>query len=821
MRLLLRASLRQLLVQRGATITVFSGIGLAMLSVVAVHLLSDQIQRELERSNGAAVLGLTHTLRRAGLTEDDYFALRRQWRAGELPEVSTLVPMITGRADALTDEGPVVVEILGFDPLAGALPGADRPTPRPDPGWLQGTVAWAADARIPEGTRLRFGESLQVTIAAVDSMSSGGTADPLVLVDIGLAQRILGRPGSLDAVGAVRLDEIGPWARVLDRLFPGLGARRYVTEQVWEVAGYGVEDVRDRGERLFAGAVLFNVSALGLLSVVVAAFLIHQAAVNAIRQREVVFDRLRSMGATERSLLGYVVMEGLLVALIGAGVGAIAGWWCAGWLFRSMLGGGPLEGLDFAHATLIWAFGKALIFGPAVGALSMWLAYRSVRGRSVRGRSTRGRSVGAGRAGGPWRGGRGAVLVLCALLLGLGATRPSSGVVGAFAAIAGVTFAGALAVVPILALWLRPRSGRRLLAALNRRSLGHRRADVGVAVGGLVVALATACGMSLMVASFRAAFEEMLDQRLDAEVYLQSEGGFAPAGERELRAALGSSDALRFEQRDSGWLSVGARREAVQVIHDTARSQVRYGFHGELPADGMLLGEPGANRLGLREGDRVVLAGNRAELPMLVRGVFRDYGAATPRVVISPGAGDALFGASRSRAAAIYTRDARTVERLKVLAAEREWRFRSNAAVRAFALGVFERTFRISDALVVIAVAVAGIGLFNALMAARLRRAREFRLLHDMGLSPGERVRMNLSYAAMLGLHAVVLALPVGLCVGWLLCDVLNPRAFGWSIPFAVDWRSLALPAILGLVSSVVAGLAPVATVSRVRADAA
>jgi ABC-type antimicrobial peptide transport system permease subunit len=78
-----------------------------------------------------------------------------------------------------------------------------------------------------------------------------------------------------------------------------------------------------------------------------------------------------------------------------------------------------------------------------------------------------------------------------------------------------------------------------------------------------------------------------------------------------------------------------------------------------------------------------------------------------------------------------------------------------------------------------------------------------------MGFSVGEFLRLNLWHAGMLGVHAVLVALPLGLVIGWLLCGVLNPRAFGWSIPFGVSAEALLVPAALGLVGALLAGALP------------
>ena len=807
MSLLLRAVLRQLVAERWTTVSVVVGITLAMLSIVAVHLLAEVVKSQLDRATPGSALGFSHMLHRAVLHEDDYFELRARWRAGSIAGVDALVPILEGRVTARRDARlfpmGLPIRIVGLDPLA--MSGTSRsaiPSLNGDRAWLTGSAGWVSggiDVVAGEALGLPHIDEPVVIIGEVEIGSAFD--DPVLLVDIGTAQRVLDRPGAITRIGVLRHVEESAWMRAAERLFPGLGARRYVTDTPWKISGYQVEVLQDDGQRLFSAAVLFNLSALSLLSVVVAGFLIHQSAVNSIRQRERIFDRLRALGIDEHWLMVQVVLEGLIVALIGSVLGSVLGWWAAGWLGQLALGGTASALLEDAGGpAFAWAAGKALVFGPLVGCGSMWLAYRSVFGGERKRRSG---------------------LLVGGLIFVVGVSLAATGVVGAFLAIAAAAFAAVLLVGPALVFWARAPGGgaATLVGLLNRRNLAHRSADVRVALGGLVIALATAIGMSLMVSNFRVAFEAMLEQRLSADVYLESRIGFSDADLARLRSIVGPDSTIRVERREDGWLRpAGADRRAAGAGHISASfifdagdvdALRRYGFPGSLPAGGILLNEPGARRHGITPGDSVEVRGSQGTLELTVVDIFRDYGASSPRVVLASESGAALFGATAPRAVAIAGLNAEHGNALSRYVERSGWRTRSDADVRGLALAIFDRTFRLSDALVVLAVAVAVVGLFNALVAVRLRRAREFRLLHSMGFSVGEFLRLNLWHAGMLGVHAVLVALPLGLVIGWLLCGVLNPRAFGWSIPFGVSAEALLVPAALGLVGALLAGALP------------
>ena len=57
------------------------------------------------------------------------------------------------------------------------------------------------------------------------------------------------------------------------------------------------------------------------------------------------------------------------------------------------------------------------------------------------------------------------------------------------------------------------------------------------------------------------------------------------------------------------------------------------------------------------------------------------------------------------------------------------------------------------------------------------------------------------------GLIALLIALPLGMAFGWILCSVINPRAFGWTIELKLTLDAMATPMLLGLLAAIAAGL--------------
>ena len=53
----------------------------------------------------------------------------------------------------------------------------------------------------------------------------------------------------------------------------------------------------------------------------------------------------------------------------------------------------------------------------------------------------------------------------------------------------------------------------------------------------------------------------------------------------------------------------------------------------------------------------------------------------------------------------------------------------------------------------------------------------------------------------------MLVAVPLGVTLGWILCDVINPRAFGWTVTLQLTLSALMTPVIWGLLAASAAGL--------------
>ena len=754
------------------------GVALAVMAVVAVHLVGQWIRAEVASaaSPEAALGGHTHVVTRAALTEGHYFELRHRWRRGELANVTGMVPVVEGTVAI----GGAAYRLLGFDPLAGGVRAAVRSDWRGGDvrGFLTDDVVIAAPhaaAAIAEAGDLMAGVPVRTVAVA-------GTG--VLLADLPTAQRLLRREGELDAVWLRAQSTRSRLLGWLDGLLPGIAAALpgYADPVV---AGFHIAAPnRWQPLRRFADSVVFNLGALALLALLMAAFVAAQASFSHAARRRDERLRLLVLGVSQLRLRLLAAGEGIVLGSVGAALGLGLGVVVADGLLQA-------AGDDAARSPLDgWLIAKAAVCGVLASTVGPLFADR------------------AGSAKHRWlRHGAGGTALAVALL---GVLHGSLGAV--FAALLAICLVQLVYIVPlaggIAGALAKAMSAGRLLGRSNMRAASARAAEVNLALGALSVAAATAIGMGLMVESLRSDFAAMLEQRLWHGVYLSDEeNGGADFDVDWIRSLPGVRQVRRYGDFDA---RLAAGPVQVSLAKLDAAETARYGFAGPL-AERAMLNEVGARFFGMKAGDTVAVQGAGGRVEVEIAHVFRDFGAVAPRLIL-PDAVRSAFDEQRIawRRLAVLAALA-DVPALTATLSERygAGRTRNQSDIRSMAMAVFERTFAISRSLTGVALAVAAIGLYAALTALQAGREREFRLLSALGCSPAAIGRMALAQTTIMGGVAAVAAVPLGLVIAWLLCDFVNPLAFGWSIDLKWHASAVVYPLLLGIAGALAAGALP------------
>lgn len=122
------------------------------------------------------------------------------------------------------------------------------------------------------------------------------------------------------------------------------------------------------------------------------------------------------------------------------------------------------------------------------------------------------------------------------------------------------------------------------------------------------------------------------------------------------------------------------------------------------------------------------------------------------------------------------------------------------------------RVFSVFDALAVIAVIVAALGIVNTLTMGVIERIREIGVLRAIGMSRRQVMRMVVVEAMILGVVGVVLGSVTGVAAGAMLLQL----AGGLGAQGGVPWLPIGIAAVLGLVLPALAAIYPARVAARI-----
>jgi putative ABC transport system permease protein len=139
----------------------------------------------------------------------------------------------------------------------------------------------------------------------------------------------------------------------------------------------------------------------------------------------------------------------------------------------------------------------------------------------------------------------------------------------------------------------------------------------------------------------------------------------------------------------------------------------------------------------------------------------------------------------------------------------------SNRSLRDGAIEVFERTFSITQALRLLAVVVAFIGILSALMSLQIEQTRQYGTMRAVGLTRGQLWRFTLLQTGLMGFTAGLVALPIGAALAHVLIYVINVRSFGWTMQISLAPDEFLIAFFVALAAALLAGLYPARRIAR------
>lgn len=367
----------------------------------------------------------------------------------------------------------------------------------------------------------------------------------------------------------------------------------------------------------------------------------------------------------------------------------------------------------------------------------------------------------------------------------------------------------------------------RLEERLARGSLARDRSRTALTLGSLVVGLGMVVALGWSAEATRAAALGWLENVIPGDEVVSSIRPIKPDENVQQTLAglpgvarvtpIGTFDLAFRGYRVDAAAVVGADFLADGRLH--AVSGDRAAALAALDAGGaVILPTSVADRLGLGVGDTmsVLLTGGR-HFDLKVAAVVERSIPASGGEAVLVGWGDATgqLGLTGADAFAVrYAPDATQADRDNLHATASQLALEANplSKIQGAVSDALARIFGLFDALAVVAVIVAALGMVNTLTMGVLERVRELGLLRAIGMSRRQATRIVVVEAGVLGIVGVVLGAAAGLAVGAVMLALSGGLAPGVGIP----WLPIETAAALGLVLPILASIYPSRIAARV-----
>ncbi|WP_454064564.1 FtsX-like permease family protein [Candidatus Nitrospira salsa] len=659
--------------------------------------------------------------------------------------------------------------------------------------------------------------------------------DDMAVLDIAAAQALFGYAGRLTQVNLVlsKQADISTVMEELKAMLPSSTRLTRTSQRTQQV---------DAMVKVFQ----FNLTMLSTVGLLVGLFLVYNAMSFSVVQHRREIGILRAIGMSRVQISLVFACEAMVVGLAGGLVGCGLGFIMAQVLsslvsqsVTDLYGVVTADVVTLSLSMVVEGAGLGLVVA-LIGALRpCWEASGTIPTQALAPGDYEEVTT---RRGGFWAWvalglfGFAGVLSLFQPLWGV----PVLGYAAVFLMLLGFTLLGPLLIRSLQVFTSARASGEWSVAsALAAEQLVRNPGRSSVTLSALVIGLAIMVGVGAMIQSFRYTVELWIDQTMVADVIV------APTlwwegSDRDKEDASLSSDLLGIARDIPGvtaidpYREVQALAEGVQValvsrdirLH-AERSQYLFEsgdsdtiLNQMVSLNGVIVSEVLGERLGVQRGDVVRIATPQGLKKFSVLGRFYDYSTDGGKIVMDQSVYQDFWADHEVSVLAVYlepgTELAKTRKHIEDLLGVRQpVTTISNGELRAEILEIFDRTFRVTYVLELIALCVAVLGIVNTLITAILERQREMATLRALGASSPQIQKLVFWESGYLSALGAILGVAGGLALSILLVKVINKQSFGWTIQLMIPSITIIEAVCVAAVAGLLAGYIPARWAAR------
>lgn len=568
-----------------------------------------------------------------------------------------------------------------------------------------------------------------------------------------------------------------------------------------------------------------NLTALALVALFTGGFFVYSTQSLAALRRRREFAVMHAIGVTRSEQLMLMLSGSIIVGVLGAAIGIVAGVIIAR-IGLSALGGdlgagyfrGLMPGLN-VHVAEIAVFSLLGIGVAVAGALRPALDAARVPTASAlkAGDITSGEIRPHG-----W-----IVLTLAVLAAIAVSLPPIAGLpLPGFVAIALLLVACVVAMPSVVRFVLRhaPRS-RHLPYEIAIAQISGTARYATLSVSSIIVSFSLMASMAIMVTSFRDSLDQWTQKVLPADLYVRvgyvGQSSYLDESLARSMARLPGVERVAYSR--FGRVQLSPDRPAMTLIartldrdHADEALWMMSTAANEMPA-GLVpvwISEAAADLFALEPGQEIRFDLGGKSVAASVRGVWRDYEHQNGAIVMDRNDYLALTGDHSVNSVWFWLDDPADTGKIgnairDLMPPGTEHDMRTPGEIRALSLAAFDRTFAITYLLELVAVTIGLFGIAAGISAQVLARRGEFGALRHLGFTRGQVARMLAIEGSVLGALGVIVGLLAGMVISLILIYVVNRQSFHWSM----DLRA---PVVLlsGLSIALIVAAALIAVVS-------
>lgn len=745
------------------------------------------------------------------ISVQDYVQLRRAgWRQ--------VYPVMEKRLS--TKEG-LPLNLIATDLMS--LPSGEKPSSshfdfnlwqalfqKPFAVMVPNSIAQKLDIR--DGDRIQLRDGTILPPAIVSSYTQQGQR---LFMDIGAAAIVFDTPNPSYLVSsdlnAQQRNELDVW---LQRNLPSL---------------YRVENQKPLDLSQLTKSLHIHLSAMSLLAFSVGLFIVFNAVRFSLYTRRHTFAILREMGVDDQQIIISIILEAVLLSIVGSVLGLICGYGLSQLLLPSMAATlQNLYGAVLSHSiilsteTILGAW-LLTLSGLALALMTPLIQQAKQTSRQANDLHENWKQEGQQQK-------KLAIYGIVSLVLVSLSYPWLSSLLHGFILLAVLLFSGA-AILPFAIHFILNQFRQYASRSQQKQGIQHWQWADGLtqlitmrtAFMAMLLALTANFGVDSLVSSFKTSLDDWLQQRISADIYIQSDSknieqtllALPWVSDHHVRNGLG----MRWPEKNSRPTLIRGLDPKAPDVQALPMAQTLYPSDNNKGAQwpsnythpSILANEQVKYLAGYQLGDTVFFDLDTGdEKAFTIAGFYHDYGNPYYQFYLPFSVVESIWPKAKSKGIALWLNEDAKQDQI-------DWQqdlidlglkpgdWIDRRSILKISMNIFDRTFAMTAAINSLTFLVAGIALLLSLLALHEKRLPTYAHWQSMGLRWSEWLSISGKPLFIALVTTWLLSIPLGSALAWLLIHDINVLSFGWTMTLNWQWQSALW---LGLLCALVSALA-------------